>query len=228
MIDGKPLIALVPMKAHSERVPNKNVRPFFAEPLYFRILHTLESMDEVDRIVINTDSDQIRTEAPKHFDKVTIHPRPRSLCGDDVSMNRIIADDMQRLEGDLFMQTHSTNPLLRAGTIRRAIQQFVVAGDHDSLLSVTAYHSRFYTADGQPLNHDPTELIRTQDLKPIYEENSCLYIFTRQSFEATGRRIGVHPLMFETPRLESIDIDDPETWALAEAVAAGVPATRFR
>jgi CMP-N-acetylneuraminic acid synthetase len=84
---------------------------------------------------------------------------------------------------------------------------------------VNKIQTRFYREDLSPVNHDPDNLIRTQDLEPWYEENSNLYCFNRESFAATGARIGRRPTMFETPHLESADIDDATGWHLAEIIA---------
>jgi CMP-N-acetylneuraminic acid synthetase len=85
---------------------------------------------------------------------------------------------------------------------------------------VNKFQTRFYRADGSAVNHDPNNLIRTQDLEPWFEENSNLYLFNRASFAATKARIGKKPMMFETPRIESADIDDQEGWDIAENLAA--------
>lgn len=217
MIFNQRMVAFVPMKAHSERVPNKNIRLFAGQPLYQHILDTLENTYAVDEIIVDTDSDEIASGAASQFSKVRIIRRPPELEGDLVSMNKIIAHDMQHSDGDIYMQTHSTNPLLRSATIARALQSFIEAEDHDSLFTVNRLQTRLYTADGKPINHDPTDLLRTQDLTPVYEENSCIYIFTKESFERAGqKRIGRRPMMFELERVESIDIDDQYTFNLAE------------
>ena len=137
-------------------------------------------------------------------------------------MNRILASDVEFDTADTFLMTHTTNPFLSVGSISRALGEFEngrSSGTVDSLFSVNQFQTRFYRSDGSALNHDPANLVQTQDLAPWYEENSCLYVFTREGFHSTGTRIGRKPLMFETPRLESIDIDTPEDWALAELVA---------
>ena len=79
--------------------------------------------------------------------------------------------------------------------------------------------SRFYQENACPVNHDPNNLIPTQDLEPWYEENSNLYSFRRNSFNKTKSRIGSSPILFATKKLESIDIDTEEDWELASAVA---------
>jgi CMP-N-acetylneuraminic acid synthetase len=219
MIFNQRVVALVPMKGHSERVPGKNTRPFSGRPLFHHILNTLERTYAVDEVVVNTDSERIAREAESQFPKVRVLLRPAELCGDMVSMNRIIAHDVAQVPADMYVQTHATNPLLRSKTIGEALRLFMEQ-ECDSLFSVNRFQTRLYASDGRPLNHDPRELLRTQDLEPVFEENSALYIFTRQSFQAQGRRIGSRPFMFETDRIESIDIDDDYTFRLAEMLAA--------
>jgi N-acylneuraminate cytidylyltransferase len=133
-------------------------------------------------------------------------------------MNPLIAYHLDNVEGEYFLQTHSTNPLIRAETIDGAVEAFFNNEAHDSLLSVTALHTRLYWPDGRAVNHDPSELIPTQHLPPIYEENSCLYIFSRASFAATGLRLGKRPMLYPTPAIESVDIDEDYDFAIAEAL----------
>lgn len=212
------------MKGHSERVPNKNMKLFCGEPLYHAIMKSLEACDYISEIVIDTDSDSIAADAVRYFRKVRILPRPQALQGDFVSMNEIINYDMSQYpEEKHFLQTHSTNPLVSAATLNVAVERYFAALNEgrDSLFGVTKFQSRFYWADGKAINHNPAELIRTQDLPPIYEENSNLYIFSADSFRAAGnKRIGIYPEMFAVDKLEAIDIDDKEDFILAEAVYA--------
>jgi len=220
MIHSRKVIALLPIKDNSERVPGKNFRDFAGRPLYQHIVDALDRTYAVDEIVIDTDSPRVMLEAPKLSLKVKVFERPANLCGDMVSTNLLFAHDLAHVDGDLFIQTHATNPLLRSETVARALAAFIEnEGEYDSLFSVNAYHSRFYRADGTAVNHDPETLIRTQDLPPLYEENSCLYVFTRESFAKRGRRIGEKPMMFPTPATESVDIDDEFAFRLAELLA---------
>jgi CMP-N-acetylneuraminic acid synthetase len=217
------LIALLPMKAHSARVKGKNFRPFANKPLFRWILDTLVAMPEIDRIVINTDARQILAEnGLTDTDRVMIRDRKPELCGDMVSMNKVLADDIANVPADTYLMTHTTNPLLSGATIRAALEKFDAArlqDQGDSLFSVNRFQTRFYRADSRPVNHDPNNLVRTQDLEPWFEENSNLYLFTRESFAATNARIGRKPVLFETPQLESADIDDQTGWNLAEIIA---------
>lgn len=214
----KQVTALVPMKGHSERVPKKNLRPFCGRPLCHWTILSLQKSRHVKDIVVNTDSREIAENIRQNFETVKTIDRPEEIHGDLVSMNTIIAYDLSQLPGEHFLQTHSTNPLLSAETIDAAIEvYFHNLGMYDSLFAVTRHNARFYRSDGSPINHDPQEMLRTQDLPPIFEENSNLYVFSRESFERNGnRRIGLRPYLFEIDKLEAIDIDEEEDFSLAE------------
>jgi CMP-N-acetylneuraminic acid synthetase len=213
------IVALVPMREHSERVENKNVCLFNKRPLYYHILDSLLACPHIDSIYIDTDSNFIVEDAPRHFD-VNIIERPVHLRSDFTPMNDILLYDVTVVEADYYLQTHSTNPLLRTQTITAAIEAFLGSSEHDSLFSVTRLQTRLWDADGRAVNHDPDNLLRTQDLPPIYEENSNLYIFTRRILEERRNRIGYRPLLFEIDRIESWDIDDEQDFHIAELLYA--------
>ncbi len=210
-------IALVPMKGHSERIPQKNLRLFNGKPLCLWIIETLNRVPEVEKIVVNTDSSKIERVVQSNSDAV-VHRRPTDICGDNVSMNRIIEYDIGLLkEHDHFIQTHSTNPLLSHETLRSAIGAYLEnLHQNNSMFSVTRHQTRFFDVGGKPINHNPQDLLRTQDLPPLFEENSNFYIFSREGFTETGMRIGDRYKMFEMDPLEALDIDDENDWILAE------------
>jgi CMP-N-acetylneuraminic acid synthetase len=218
------IVALLPMKANSERVKGKNFKELNGKPLYKWILDTLLSIDLIDKVVINTDARNIIESIDLiPNDRVVIRDRKQELIGDFVSMNSIISDDLANFQSEIYLMTHTTNPFLSSSTILNALNLFIKEyseNNIDSLFSVNKYQTRFYREDCSPINHDPMNLIRTQDLEPWYEENSNLYIFTKKSFVNSNARIGVNPVLFETPRLESFDIDNQEDWLLAEILAS--------
>ena len=203
------LVALVPMRHHSQRVPGKNYRPLAGKPLFHYILETLLTVPEIDQVVVDTDSEPVMDGLRQHFPQVTIINRPENLRADDIPMNDILLYDTAQVQVDFYLQTHSTNPLLRPETVSRAIETFLDAyPEKDSLFSVTRWQTRLYDQHGTAINHDPSLLIQTQDLPPVYEENSCLYIFTRENLLKRHHRIGEHPIMFEIDPAEAWDIDE--------------------
>jgi CMP-N-acetylneuraminic acid synthetase len=210
------LIALVPMRHHSQRVPGKNYRDLAGKPLYQHIIETLLAVPAVNEIVVDTDSEPVMDGLRKNFPQVKIIERPEHLRADDMPMNEILIHDTEQYPADFYLQTHGTNPLLKAETISDAIQAFTNNYPKlDSLFSVTRWQSRFYDRDGNAVNHNPRELIQTQDLPPMYEENSCIYIFTRENLVAKRHRISDNPLMFEIPRLLAVDIDEESDFQIA-------------
>lgn len=207
------------MKGHSERVPNKNMRNFNGKPLYHAIINSLLKSKHISQIIINTDSEIIKKDALNQFSKLRVIDRPEKIRGDFVSMNEIIAYDLSQAEGEHFLQTHSTNPLLKTETIDKAIETYFkkLEEGYDSVFSVTKIQSRLYWQNGSAINHNPKELLRTQDLPAVFDENSNLYLFSRKSFISAGNnRIGLKPFLFEMNKLEAVDIDNEEDFVLAE------------
>ena len=202
------IAALVPMRHHSQRVPEKNFRDLGGKPLYHHILSTLTQVPEIEGIYVDTDSLIITAGLRKDFPDIQVIDRPDHLAADETSMNSIIAHDLSIVEADYYLQTHTTNPLLNANTISRAINVFLDnIKEFDSLFSVTRLQTRLYDSEGNAINHNPAELIQTQDLPPLFEENSCLYLFSKNSLEKNGHRIGNSPYLFEIDSAEAWDID---------------------
>lgn len=217
----KKISVLLPMKGNSERIPNKNLKLFCGKPLFHIIMDKLKTSKYINEVIINTDSIDIAKSALSNYKNfVKIHKRPKEIQGDLVSMNKIIDFDLKNSDSDIYIQTHSTSPLLSIESLDLAISKMNNnSNDFDSIFSVTKIQTRFYDNNGKPFNHDPKKLIRTQDLNPLYEENSGFYIFTKDSFEnADNKRIGLRPLMFQIDKIEAIDIDEPADFKIAESL----------
>ena len=211
------LIALVPMRHHSQRVTGKNYRILAGKPLFHHVIETLLAIPEISGIVVDTDSEPVMDGLRQYFPQVKIINRPENLRADDASMNDILIHDTDQVPADFYLQTHSTNPLLKPETVSRAIRSFLADYPaYDSLFSVTRLQTRLYDQQGRAINHDPTVLIQTQDLPPVFEENSCLYIFTRDNLIKRHHRIGEKPLMFEISADEAWDIDEELDFAVTD------------
>jgi CMP-N-acetylneuraminic acid synthetase len=203
------IAALVPMRHHSQRVKGKNYRQLAGKPLYQHILSTLGSCPEISEIVVDTDSQVVRVGIENAYPSVRVLVRPEYLRAEETPMNEVLLHDTQQVDADFYLQTHSTNPLLTAKTISAAIH--VIQDNfpaYDSLFSVTRRQTRYWDALGRAINHNPAILLQTQDLPPVYEENSCLYIFTRETLQLQHNRIGLRPFMFEIDPEEAWDIDE--------------------
>ena len=214
---SEKIAALVPMRHHSQRVPGKNYRMIAGRPLYAHIIETLLQVPELSTIVVDTDSDVILEGLNKNYPTVICLHRPDHLRADDIPMNEILIHDTGEVQADLYLQTHSTNPLLKAATISRGINELL---DHypayDSLFGVTRRQVRLWDQLGRPINHNPAVLLQTQDLPPVFEENSCMYIFTRTHLTARRNRLGERPMMFEIDPQEAWDVDNEVDFRITE------------
>lgn len=217
-ISGEKIVALIPMRHDSERVLAKNRRLFAGKPLYAYIIETALRSNYISSVVVDTDSEEIKKGIMDRYEnKISIIDRPYHLRDGSVPMNDVLVYDVENVNADIFVQTHATNPFLKSETIDKAIKCY--CDNHlgyDSLFSVTRRNIRLWDGQMKAVNHDPNKLIRTQDLSPIYEENSCIYIFRKEVLLNTGRRIGRKPMMYEMNKLESLDIDEEDDFILME------------
>ena len=213
----KKITALVPMRHHSQRVPGKNFRLLDGRPLYAHILSALAAVTEIDHILVDTDSEEITEGIHKQFPHVQCVLRPAELRADNVPMNEILMYDTSLVDSEFFLQTHSTNPLLQSQTVAKAIQTILgLYPSYDSLFGVTRLQSRLWDGLGRAINHNPNILLQTQDLPPVYEENSCIYIFTRETLSRRRNRLGDRPYLFEINADEAWDIDEELDFKLVD------------
>lgn len=211
------IAALIPMRHSSERVPGKNYRSFAGKPLFFHIVENLLKSKFVDEIVIDTDSPDIIKMTRENFPTVLILERPEHLRDGSIAMNDVLLNITNQIEADLYLQTHSTNPLLTSNTIDKGIKNLLESYPmYDSLFSVTKRNVRFWDILARPINHNQNILLRTQDLPPIFEENSCMYIFSKDILKSKHNRIGNRPMLFEIDPVESQDIDVELNFKVAE------------
>lgn len=218
---------LIPIKHSSTRVPGKNYRDFNGEPLMNIVLNTILKSKLIDTIVIDTNSDLVKNIVASNYNdqRIIIYNRPQHLWTGDTPTNILLENVISdlNLSHDLIMQTHVTNPLLTVETLDACIQTFIEKEreGYDSLFTVKQLQTRLYTLDDNivnALNHNPNELIPTQNLKPLFEENSCVYVFKRSVLFERHHRIGYKPYMFIMNDIESSDIDTETDFILAETL----------
>ncbi len=217
MMKKYKIAAIVPMRHSSERVPGKNYRDFAGKPLYHRVIESLLSTDLISEVVIDTDSPVILEDAAKHFPTVTLLERPEHLRAGEIPMNDVLLNTINQIDADFYLQTHSTNPILSPASVEKGVRTFLENYPvYDSLFAVTRLQARLWDELARPVNHNANILLRTQDLPPIYEENSCMYIFSKQIIMEKHNRIGNRPLLFEIPAIEAQDIDVELDFKIAE------------
>lgn len=215
----KTITAIIPMRHSSERVPGKNYRDFAGKPLYQRILDTLLQCPSITNVVIDTDSDTIKQQLCKDYPSVIFMERPLHLRDGATPMNDVLLNTCNNIKSDFYLQTHSTNPLLSVESVEKGINIFLKNYPvYDSLFGVTRLQVRLWDQLARAVNHNPAILLRTQDLPPIYAENSCIYLFSKEILERKHNRIGDRPYMLEIPDIEAQDIDIEINFKVAEVL----------
>ena len=214
MINNKKVAAMIPIKLNSERVRDKNIRPFFdGIPLVRFIAETAAKSRYIDEVYIYCSDDKIRKYIPE---TVRFLKRPAFLDGNECNCNDIIREFMKEVDADIYSVNHATAPFTLSGSIDRCIEA-VAGGEYDCAFLVKKMQT-FLWGEGKALNFDPQHFPRTQDLAPIYTETSGAHVFTREVFQTYGRRVGIHPCLVETGEIESLDIDTEEEMRIAQAV----------
>lgn len=212
--------AVIGMKEISQRVENKNFKILGNRPLYSWIIETLMDVEEITEIILNIQGDKlinILNEKYSKQNKIKILKRDKLLEGHDTPMTDIISSSIVSTKNEAILNTHTTNPFLSKKSLSDAIEKFLI--DKKPIFSVNVFQSRFYDHNLKPINHDPKFLLQTQDLKKVYEENSCFYIFDKSNFLKEKSRIFSNSSIFPLNKIESIDIDTNEDWDLAEIIA---------
>lgn len=211
------ITAIIPMRHSSERVIGKNYREFAGKPLFFHVVESMLACQAINTVVIDTDSPVIMEMAKKEFPSVVLLERPEHLRDGGIAMNDVLLNIINQVDSDFYLQTHSTNPLLSTATIEDGIQKFKqLYPMYDSLFSVTKKNVRYWDILARPINHNQNILLRTQDLPPIFEENSCMYLFNKEILTRKHNRIGDRPYLYEMPEIEAQDIDIELNFKVAE------------
>jgi len=212
------------MRGGSERVPRKNLVDLAGRPLYAWILDTVLSLDGVIPVV-DTDADEIEEAVSASHPDVRVVRRPHHLGVGTTPMNDVLANTLAREpDGETILQVHATNPFVSADSLSHAIRSVELEVNTDSSFSVTRLQARLWTENLEPVNHDPSILLRTQDLEPLLIENSSFYVFDRGTCLKSGTRIGNEPAAIEISPVESIDIDNEGDLRFARVVAEGLTA----
>lgn len=208
------VVALIPIKLNSKRVPGKNIKRLYdGTPLMSFIQKSCLDARKIDEVYIYCSDDAV---IPYVLPGVKYLKRPKYLDGDDINANDFIREFMKTVDADIYVNAHTTSPFAKASTIDECVDK-VASGQYDSAFCAESLRT-FMWQDGRPINFNPDNFPRTQDLPLIYGETSIAYVFTKESFLKHNRRLGSKPYVKEVSRIEAIDIDYPEDFAIANAI----------
>lgn len=212
----KRVVAYIPIKSESERLPNKNTRLFCGKPLYTYIIENAINSNSFNDIYIDTDSEEIKKYARQH--RLNVIDRPKFMTRNNVNGNDLLLYDFNySLDGDYIFQLFVTSPLLKAETIKKCVDILKKSKVYDSIFTVTK-ESGWFWLDRNPINYRPNVLPRSQDAIPLLKESTGLYGITKKSLLKYKCRIGAKPKLFEIDKYEGIDIDTKDDFVYAEYV----------
>lgn len=205
------IVAIMPIKLKNERCPGKNTRILGNKPLLQYELDSLEKTGLCDSINVYCSDSAIVPYLPEG---VSFIQRPVFLDLPTSNFTQIFDNFMGTVDADIYVYAHATAPFITVETMKQCIEA-VKSGEYDSAFCAVKLQDYLWQ-DGEPLNFDASNLPRTQDLKPIYQETSGVYVFTKEIYKKYRRRIGRKPFIKEVSFKESVDIDNPEDFDLAE------------
>lgn len=209
------MIVYVPIKNHSQRVPNKNFRNFQGKPLWENTIDKIKDFN----VFVDTDSDLI-FEGCNNKEWVTCFHRRRHLVGDKVSVIDLLKNFVDQFSiKEPICQIHVTSPFLNPDHIKFALDK-INNESYDSVFSANPVQNRFWRKESYgccPVNHNPMKLEQTQDLPVYYMENSYLYALHPKVLEYNNR-IGYNPYIMEIGFPYNLDIDTEEDWKLVNVI----------
>lgn len=207
-------VAIVPMKLNNKRLPQKNTKSFTnGKPLCWYILSTLLTVKGVDEVYVYCSNPDIKEFIP---DGVKYLKRSESLDQDTTKMNEVLSCFADDVPADVYVMTHTTAPFISKDSIEKGLNA-VLSGEYDSSFAAKKLQD-FLWKDGVPFNYELNSIPRTQDLPPLFEETSGFYIYKNEVMTKLNRRIGDKPYIVEVGEIESIDIDEPEDFMIADAI----------
>lgn len=207
-------VAVVPMKLNNRRLPQKNTKSFTnGKPLCSYILSTLLKVSGIYEVYVYCSNPDIKDFIPEG---VNYLKRSESLDQDSTKMNEVLKCFAEDVPADIYVMTHTTAPFISSGSIEKGLNA-VLSGEYDSSFAAKKLQD-FIWKDGKPFNYELNNIPRTQDLEPLFEETSGFYIYRSEVMTKLNRRIGDKPFITEVGEIESIDIDEPEDFEIADAV----------
>ncbi|WP_400238923.1 acylneuraminate cytidylyltransferase family protein [Methanomethylophilus alvi] len=208
------VVLFIPIKLNNQRLPGKNTMPLNGKPLCKYMFETVNALNNIDEKYVYCSDEKIIPYIP---DGLQFLKRPEYLDDFKVKGLDIIGQFVKDVDADIYIITHVTQPFVEKESFDKALDAVINKG-YDSAFSVIELQDYFWV-NGKPLNYDPSNIVRTQDLDPVYKETGAFFIFTKEVFEKHHRRIGFKPYMQVLKEFESIDIDTKEDFDMAEAIA---------
>lgn len=213
------VIAFIPVRGGSKSIPLKNIKPFCGKPLVYWNIKALSECKKINRIVIATDSEEIkRTVASFSFDKVELYNRRPENAVDTASTESVMLEFIEAdntVDSDIFMLVQATSPLTQTVHFSEALEMYA-ENAYDSILSCVRNYRFFWNEDGTSKNYDYRNRPRRQDFSGMLMENGAFYINTVKNIKESKNRLSGKIGIYEMPKYTSAEIDEPDDWIILE------------
>jgi len=213
------IVAVIPIRTDSQRVKDKNLRPFADTTLLDYKIRTLLEVGELDNIIVNTNSDDLVARINKQYAgrKVRAQRREDYYASSECSGSEFFQHLGQVTDTDIFVYAPCTSPFIKATTISQCIQLFLQEqGRECDCVSTVSSIKEFLWLDGKAINYDPQHAPNSQDLPDIMALNFGCTVTGRESLIANRNIIGKKPKFIIDSDIEAIDIDTPLDFYIAE------------
>ena len=212
------IASFIPIKLNNQRLPGKNTMLLNDRPTCDYIFETISNVEIIDEKYVYCSDEAIIPYIKPYEDKgLRFLKRDTYLDGFQVKGLEIIDYFVRDVDADIYVLTHVTQPFTKSSSIQGALEK-VISGEYDSAFSAVVLQDYMWM-NGRPFNYDMKNIVRTQDLDPIYMETGAFFIFRKEVFTEMGQRIGNHPYIYEIDQFEAVDIDTAEDFEFAKVVA---------
>ena len=211
------IVAFLPVKGHSQRIENKNLKLLDRKPLFIHTLDKLVNSNFFDEVYLDTESEEI-IDAASEID-CKILKRDPSLASNKTNGNKLFENQIAQVDADIYVQILATSPFILIETIKNAINNITESNSYDSAVLVSK--QKQYTWKNNKPEYNHFDIPNSIDLEDVIIETMGLYIVKKDVAHKNKRRLGDNPLLIESTPIEAIDVNFPEDFHLAELIAAG-------
>lgn len=213
------VIAFIPVRGGSKSIPLKNIKPFCGKPLVCWNIEALEQCNEVDEIIVATDSDQIEEVVTSRiYKKTKVYRRSAENACDTASTESVMLEYIRYAQfpaDDIFMLVQATSPLTETVHFAEALGMYR-KGKYDSILTCVRNYRFFWNEDGTSMNYDYRNRPRRQNFSGMLMENGAFYINKVENILESGNRLSGHIGIYEMPEYTATEIDEPDDWIVLE------------
>lgn len=213
------ITAVIPIRTGSQRVKDKNLRPFADTNLMELKIKNLLQVPELDSIIVNTNSEEAITIVNKCYrgGGVKYHRREEYYASSQCSGSEFFCHLGEVTDTDIFVYTPCTSPFIKPTTISQCIQEYLQQSDHDCVATVSSV-KEFMWLNGNPVNYNPLNAPNSQNLPDIVALNFGVTVISRDLLIENHNIIGKSPKFVLTSDIEAIDIDTPLDFYIAEQI----------